>query len=76
MALLITCRELEGGISRSGIINKPQHVVHVDGLTMELWFQTKPMTVISAGIIWLLATLLALPDAICSRLAEVYLEAT
>ncbi|CAH1376252.1 hypothetical protein MTP99_017622 [Tenebrio molitor] len=38
--------------------------------------QTKPMTVISAGIIWLLATLLALPDAICSRLAEVYLEAT
>lgn len=36
--------------------------------------QTKPMTVISAGMIWLLATVLALPDAICSRLHEINLD--
>ncbi|KAJ8923268.1 hypothetical protein NQ315_001825 [Exocentrus adspersus] len=33
--------------------------------------QTKPLTVISAGLIWLLATVFALPDAICSRLNHV-----
>ncbi|XP_008197480.2 gastrin-releasing peptide receptor isoform X1 [Tribolium castaneum] len=36
--------------------------------------QTKPMTVISAGMIWLLATVLALPDAICSRLHVIDLD--
>ncbi|RZB45755.1 7tm 1 domain containing protein, partial [Asbolus verrucosus] len=36
--------------------------------------QTKPMTAISAGIIWLLATGFALPDAICSRLEKVPIE--
>ncbi|KAJ3645422.1 hypothetical protein Zmor_023081 [Zophobas morio] len=38
--------------------------------------QTKPLTVISAGMIWLLATVLALPDAIRAKVHEVPLSST